>query len=286
MKIGLGKYAMRALLTVVVPLALFSSCKQEYSLVQGTTAQNGGNPPVGPGNPTPNPTCTETIDTTTANLRIMFMVDNSGSTFPSGNDPGTDPNFHYRAQTIKDFLTQYGTKTNFTYSFGYFSGTSAKVYDMNSNSFKAAGSITANNFFGNSTQLNTALTNYQNITPSGNTPYGAAFNATKTEVIADEGAHGATYQYIMIFMSDGKPTDANSNIQSWSQISNLVPDLLAAAGSSNSLAVGTVYFGPANDSTAISNLSQMATQGGGQFVNTNTTTNFTINDVISIPGCH
>src|SRR5271167_3498882 len=57
--------------------------------------------------------CTSVLQEAQGQVRILFMVDNSGSTST------TDPNHDYRAQTISTFLSQFGSKTNFSYSFGY-----------------------------------------------------------------------------------------------------------------------------------------------------------------------
>ena len=221
---------------------------------------------------TPTPTCT--AGTTTENLRIMFMVDNSGSTAT------TDPNHDYRVKTVQQFIQNYGSHTNLTYSFGYFGGTSAKEFDDNTNRFVSTATVP----FGNATSLSTALTDYEALSPSGNTPYSAAFTSLQSVVSQDE-ALGITENYVVVFMSDGMPTDISGNVTT--AIDGMVNNLRnqVQANGVSLLTVSTVYFGPESDSTSIGNLTNMAHVGNGQFVDTNQlSSELQINDVITVPG--
>jgi hypothetical protein len=206
----------------------------------------------------------------------MFMVDNSGSTTGWG---GTDRHFTYRAKAIETFLSQYGSKSNFTYSFGYFNGTTAKVYDTVSSTFKNKSAPAP---FGNASQIGTALMQYQRQSPSDDTPYQAAFSAVQTEISQDQNANGTKFKYVLVFMSDGQPTDLDDPVLD--SIRTIVSDLKHTAGADGRLSISAVYFGPDDDSTSIQNLSFMASDGNGQFVNTNHTTHFSIDDVITVPG--
>jgi hypothetical protein len=70
-------------------LTLFQNCGN-YKFTQGTPAAADLIGVAG--------ACTQVLQTTTENLRIIFMVDNSGSTLT------TDPNRNYRDATIQAFL--------------------------------------------------------------------------------------------------------------------------------------------------------------------------------------
>jgi len=215
--------------------------------------------------------------TTAKNLRILVMVDNSGST------AGTDPSQYYRVQTLRSFLTTYGSHPNLQYSFGYFAD-NAYLYDMNLGHF-ARGSVA--NPLGNATEVSSALDTYHaNIPPSGGTGYTAAFGALSSAITRDEGL-GSADDYAVVFMSDGQPTDIAGDVISG--IHSLVTNLntVAIANGHSHVAVSAVYFGSANDATSIANLRAMATQGGGQFVDTNhlDAGRLSIEDVVTIPGC-
>ncbi len=226
-------------------------------------------------NPTPTPTCKITIGSSNKDIRILFMLDNSGSTNQ------TDPSQAIRVQTIQKFNADYGGKSNLTYYLGYFMGTTASMFNMLDARFENG---LASNAIGNSAQLTTALTAYDAVPPNGNTPYKAAFNSIEGTIKADI-ATGAKQDYVVVFMSDGQPTDIASPVTT--NLNSLVNSLKSvASGASAGLSLSTVYFGPATDTTSISNLQGMATLGGGQFVDTNKLAagGLVINDIINIPG--
>ena len=255
----------------------------------GTTPSGAGGGPVvvagapsgpvtlgtGPGTST----CSKNLQSTTENLRIIFMVDNSGST---GSDPsigqvGTDPNHTIRTETVQTFITNYGSKTNFSYAYGYFSFSSAQLYDVSSGQFEQ--SVTTPFF--DVTDLSAALELYDTITPNGNTPYGAAFAEVQGAIQQDEAA-GNKFNYVMVFMSDGMPTDLSGSVDN--DIAKLVQGLdTAAAGNGSLITISSVYFGPA-DPSASEHLQAMATDGGGQFLNTNNGGSILISDIITVPG--
>lgn len=211
------------------------------------------------------------IGTTTVKVRVLFMIDNSGSTNT------TDPMKAIRVATLRKFIADYGTNANLTYNFGHFSGTTASMYNMATNLFQVG---VADSPVGNSSQLTSGLNAYDKIDSSGNTPYQAAFDSLSATVTADEKA-GNKQDYAVVFMSDGQPTD----ISGAANLNGLVTSLKTAAGANGSrLTLSTVYFGERNDNASISNLTSMAKAGGGQFVDTNANGGVVINDVITVPG--
>lgn len=214
------------------------------------------------------------VGTSKKDLRIMFMVDDSGSTNT------TDPSKKYRVQTLQQFIHDYGGNSNLSYTFSYFSGITAMEFDMTSRAFTQR---LAADPVGNSGELSTALLSYEALKSDGNTPYKAAFTSLADTVRADENA-GNKQDYVVVFMSDGQPTD----ISGAANLNALVTSLkTAAAANGSDLLLSTVYFGPATDTASIANLSGMAKAGGGQFVDTNKLAagGLVINDIISVPGC-
>ncbi|GEM_PF-1661099 len=229
-------------------------------------------PGVGNTNP---PGCT--IGTTKKPIRIMFMVDNSGSTLM------TDPNRNYRVQTLQKFISDYGMNTYLSYNFAYFQATTASAYDMMTGKFITD---TAPNPVGSSAQLSTALLAYENVTINSNalTPYKAAFKSLGDTVIADETA-GNKQDYAVVFMSDGQPTD----ISGIDNLKGLVTSLRATATKNGSvLTMNSVYFGDEQDTASIANLKAMSTEGAGQFVDTNLLGKggLVINNIVNVPGAN
>jgi hypothetical protein len=230
--------------------------------------------PVPPGIGNTNPTgCT--IGKVKKPIRVMFMIDNSGSTIT------TDPKQYYRVQTLQKFISDYGMNANLTYNFGYFAGTTATAYDMITNNFVSG---SAPNATGGSAALSTALLAYENvpIDPNAHTPYAAATGSLNTTIAADEKA-GGKQDYAIVFMSDGQPTD----ISGATALKGLVDTLSkTASGNGSAITFNTIYFGPSNDTASMDNLHTMATEGAGQFVDTNKigAGGLVINDVINVPG--
>lgn len=249
------------------------------TLAQGSGDSNPTNPgtPGTPGNPVPNPMPSCQVSDTTKPVRIIFMLDNSGSTLT------TDPDQVFRVQTIQKFNNDYGAKPNLSFNLGYFGLNVAYMFDMNLSKFV---SPIATNPIGTSAQLSVALSSYDMVQPNGSTPYKAAFSTLESTVKADIAA-GGKQDYAVVFMSDGQPTDVAAPVIT--NLNLLVNSLKAAAASSNSgslLSLSSVYFGAANDTVSIDNLKSMATTGGGQFVDTNKlgSGGLVINNVISVPG--
>jgi hypothetical protein len=137
------------------------------------------------------------INTTTKNLRVFVMVDNSGSTST------TDPSQFIRVQTLRNFLGTYGGHSNLAYGFGYFDD-DAYVYDVGQSRFEMSSAAAP---FGSASSVTAALDTYHaTIPPYGNTGYAAAFAAIQALITRDEAA-GFADDYAVVFMSDGQPTD-------------------------------------------------------------------------------
>ena len=212
-----------------------------------------------------------TVGTSSSKIRVIFMIDDSGST------KTTDPSKAIRVSTLRKFIADYGSNGNLSYNIGYFSGTTGRMYDVVSNSYTVG---TSANPLANARQLSSALNTCEALMADGDTPEKVAGDTMKATVTNDENA-GNKQDYSVVFMSDGQPTD----ISGATNLNSLVTSLKTAAGANGSrLTVSTVYFGPANDSGSVNNLKGMATTGGGQFVDTNANGSLVINDVLVVPG--
>jgi hypothetical protein len=258
---------------IILGLAL-TACNSNYKLdtvAPGNTNQSTGGSGGGSGGGSSGGGTTCTIQNVTQNLRILFMVDDSGSTAT------TDPNYTNRVATIQNFLTKYANQTNLTYSYNYF-GTNVATYNVVSDSF---GNITSSGVFGTASNAESALNAFQLIGTVGNTNYSAAFTRLEA-IIGGDIAANTNENYVVIFMSDGQPTDQGSSASD--QIAGItnISNALMSYAPSGRITLSTVYFG-APDNQAETNLETMASIGGGQFINTNLTTQYSIDNLISVP---
>ena len=233
--------------------------------------------------PPPTPSCILTNNPNYENLKIIFMVDNSDSTVT------TDPNKYYRDTVISNFLTQYGSQKNLEYSFGYFAPT-AYAWDAStgvdafvlSNYSSRQGPLQP---FGVATDLSSALMGFIPLPTAGGTAYQAAFNSINQTIVPDLKANNP-WNYAVVFMSDGMPTDLGKSTQQVGAITALVQNLLnEVQASGTQITVSSVYFGPESSPQPITNLTAMASVGGGQFVDTNVNPDLEISDIVNIPGC-
>lgn len=216
--------------------------------------------------------CSTELEITQKKLRILFMVDNSIST------KNTDPNKYFRLQTVQTFLNTYQAKQNFTYAFGLFSLSSGTFFDSTTQSFI----INSTHAFGNATHLSQALQKFSIMNAASSTPYAAALTALENVILEDIN-QTQEWEYVIVFMSDGQPTDIAAPVST-----NLIAKTKALRESIQNqgrpVTLSTVYFGAATDTNSINNLMVMAQEGGGQFVNTNLSSDLVIDDLITILG--
>lgn len=256
---------------------VLTACNQNYK-IDTSAPDNSGLSTGTPGNPqnpqTPTiPTCT--VGSVNKGLRILFMIDDSGSTLT------TDPNMENRVDVIQAFLNKYASKTNLTYSYNYF-GTNAATYNIVTDKF--GNTTTSANVFGTAADATDALNVFKALPgDAGNTYYSAAFTRIESIIQGDLAVHN-DQNYVVIFMSDGQPTDPGLGSSATAQI-NLITQVSAdvmGLAASGRITVSTVYFGPTN-AQAQNNLFTMATLGKGQFIDTNLTTQYSVDNLISVP---
>lgn len=234
-----------------------------FTASKGAGSNGVNNPNGGTGDDatgTVNQPCTDTLQQSTIPIKLLFMVDVSGS---NASDPGTDKNKVVRGQSIQEFFNTYKTKTNFSWDLQVFSGSTASPL------------ITT--FTNNTTTMQQAINNFFNLTDDGQTPYMAALNLIQSTLTADTARTQQT-KWVVVFMSDGMP---NPNVDQ-TTLNNKVSSIVGVIP--GQVSFNTVYYGPA-DQAAVARLQSMATSGGGKFLNTNNNgRSFPIEDVITIPG--
>jgi Mg-chelatase subunit ChlD len=221
----------------------------------------------------PNSCHTQLLQTTIP-LKLLFVVDMSGSNF---SNPGSDPNKVMRAGSIQQFFNDYNAKTNFSWGFIGFQGSSAEALITN-------GSVSSPRISSDKNDMQSAIDNFKGQADSGNTPYKAALNMAKQVISADGASASANTKYVVVFLSDGMPTDYPNTSTGDSQINSDVQSLVNLIP--GRVSFNTIYYGP-DDPSASGRLKNMATAGGGEFLDTNanaTGKSFYISDVIKIPG--
>jgi len=261
--------------SVLLGLGLFQNCSGVgFSAGQDNSSNNGlGNGGNATGNLTQNSCNNNQLQQSTTPIKIILVVDVSGSNQGDASSPGTDPGKVARAGSIQAFFNDYGAKANFNWAFITFQNASASAILNN------AGNNQQPEFTSNPQLMQAAITYFENNVPdNGQTPYKAAIQMA-TGLIQNDGADTAQTKYIVVFLSDGMPTDYQSDSQIYSDVTALV-NLKPGRISFN-----TVFYGQP-DPSASSRLNMMANAGSGQFLDTNATGNkdFLINNVVTVPG--
>lgn len=207
------------------------------------------------------------FQTVTKKLKIILVVDNSGSTLQ------TDPQ-KFRQASVDDLITKYAAKANFSWQLILFNGSTARALINNGN--------TNSPIFSDVAGARTALNVFSAERAAGETPYLAALSRAEDAIRLDPELNGPEAPlYVVMFMSDGQPTDSNT-----SQILAAETNLLNRAAGRISL--NSLYFGSDNSTQAMDRLKQMSDLGKGQFTNITSGKAFVrIDDISIIPqsGC-
>lgn len=262
----------------VLLLGLFQNCS-EAKFGQDSSASDDGNGALGQdgngGNysnhlnqPNTNPnSCYTVLHQITTDVKILFVVDKSGSN--TSSNEGTDPDMGLRGGSIQAFLDDLKSKPNFDWGFLYFKDSSAK----------ALIGTDSNPTFSTPSVMQTAITKFYDTKDSGGTPYQAAFELAKKTIQNDSNVSNSP-KWIVVFISDGLPNPTMNDAQlkaGVSSVTGLRP---------GQVTFNTIYYGPKNDS-ASGRLKLMAAQGGGYFLDTNsnpTAKDFLISNVVNVPG--
>lgn len=186
--------------------------------------------------------------------KILFVVDKSGSNVASaGGFPPTDPTGMYRVGTISAFFDLHKENQYTKWGLSSFqnAGATPEILDETG---------TAGGFSNNVSIISAAIQSLAGNN-AGGTPYQAAIASAGATITNDSARNpGERSKYVVVFISDGEPSDG-------------VTDPILEAALTNLLALGdvtfnTVYYGPMNP-PASSRLLRMANWGRGKFLDTN-----------------
>lgn len=242
--------------------AKFTSQEGPEALVNGVS---GGGDDV---------TCRATMVDSNKIVKVLFVVDTSGSNEGESGTTPSDPQKRWRSASITNFLNRYSSHPNFYYGLTTFQGTSSRAH------------IKVDGVAGFSNDMAVVQSGYESFmaTPdTGNTPYKAALNLAKSLISADLAANAAQKAYyVMIMISDGQATDYRSPseiIADASAIKSLAPDQISL----NSV----YYYSKTLDVSQTYYLKNISTVGEGAFITANSNQVLNIDDVVKVPssGC-
>ena len=285
-----GRVEMNGLLkfAAIAGFAILTACNQ----VRFEAEKNAPTVPSAPALPgvTPPGAC-GTVDGIRRSTKLLFLVDSSGSNVEATQWPGipgcenslcippTDPAKRFRVGALSDFLNRFRHKTNFNWSLVTFAGDSARAL-INT------GLESQPIFAADPNALDWALNRFANERDAGMTPYGAAFELARRAIQFDPARTAPEKpQYLVVLISDGFPTDYLDTRNQFNRaaLDADVQNLLATAPGQVNLS--TIFYGQVAIPQAISLLSDVARQGGGQFATVRDPNTFKIDDVIPGSAC-
>lgn len=213
--------------------------------------------------------------------KVIFVVDQSGSNVNphSGGNP-SDKEKKFRSKVMLDFFNKHSGKAHLGWSLVGFQGVSAFTFIGSNEKPKFAKSVA---------EMAAAFIKFKETGDKNGTPYKAAFKMVEKLIKADLASAPKDTQYLIAFLTDGYPTDyckgEQNNIDCGNSIKEDeldkdVKNLVQVAG--GHIQFSSVYYGP-EDSEAANRLERLAGIAGGQFVDTNKTTNIKLDDVLTIP---
>ncbi len=200
--------------------------------------------------------------------RIIFMMDDSGSTIGARKARGNDPRFSYRERAVRDIVNEYARFSHVNYALGEFGRDRVRFYEFCSTC------LGGRRFFGSALDIKTALDDYvANRRHGGDTPYLSAMYALEYLI-----GLNASHTYAVEFISDGQPTDMATSSEA--HLDQELFDLVKATVEdvpelTQPVEFNTFYFGPNPTSyadrwfeaeDAILRLQIMATAGHGHFI--------------------
>ena len=181
-----------------------------------------------------------------------------------------------RGGSIQKFFDDYKAKSNFNWGFIGFRGSQALALINN-------GDTGSGRFSASVSDMSAALSTFNGMFDSGLTPYKAALSMATQIIQADTLASSDT-KYVVVFLSDGMPTDYPPGSAGDAEMTKDVSALTSILP--GRVSFNTVYYGEV-DASASGRLRDMSLAGGGEFLDTNnnpTGKSFYIADYINIPG--
>jgi uncharacterized protein YegL len=220
--------------------------------------------------------CHIDLVSSTKPIKILFLIDTSGSNASNNGGPGTDKDKVWRLATINNFLSVYGSKSNFQFGFATFQEASAKAL------------ITSGGhgvFTSDSAKINQAITDFKNTPDDGYTPYDAALDVVQDMISYDQQVNPSKEMgYVLVMVSDGTPTNASYvSANGMQNLSSDVNDIMAIAPKQISLNTVFLYNDSIPSASQKSYLQKIASIGAGAFIEASSQDTLKISDTIQAP---
>lgn len=221
------------------------------------------------------PNCRIDYANAAADVKVLFLVDASGSNENSGATVGTDPGQVWRLATLNTFVDAYKNKNNFFYGLLTFQGTTAKPQ------ISSGG---AGVFTNNLSTVAQGIASFDANIDGGNTPYDAALNLAKSVIMADLAIPSSKpTAYAVVMISDGVPT--NDRYKGVNGVTNLKADVKSLVDlAPGKITVNSVFLynaaKPSNSEEQY--LRAMASVGGGAFIFADSKQTISIADSIRV----
>jgi Mg-chelatase subunit ChlD len=217
---------------------------------------------------------------TTSNVKILFMVDTSGSNVNYTQNGkfyyGTDPVKTWRLATMSNFLQAYESRANFFYGLLTFQDASATAQILGSNGAGAFTNVIAT--------ARDGIASFGRVTDREATPYGSALNLAKSIITADLPKNTKETAYVVVMISDGAPTDARylavSGVDSLKSDVKSLMDLAPGLVSVNSVFLYNSIVPTAADKKY---MQAMASVGNGSFITADANQSISISNTLRVP---
>lgn len=250
------------------------------------TSKTGVNDPQNPPPPPPrdeDPTnvppgqCYPELQALTRNIKVLFVVDASGSNV---QNEATDPDKNFRKGSMQRFFNLFRNKSNFhwglvTFQEAYYPRVT-KSYIGNSNNQAS--------FTSNANTMASALGAFNMSTDDGRTPYKSALSFAENIIKNDADISvSSPTAYVVVFVSDGLLTDYSDGtdqaalLADVQKIQQLKPGLVS---------FNTVFYG-LNDSAGLvakQRLQNMAAMGNGAYFDASQDNYVKFEETVKVPG--
>lgn len=222
--------------------------------------------------------CRVDLINSTKNVKVLFLIDTSGSNASNNGAAGTDVGKTWRLNTINSFISAYGNKPNFEFAFAYFQGTKADTLLKNSSGQGI--------FSKDMSAINQAVMDLKNIKDEGNTPYDAALSIVRNIIHYDQMVTATKDAgYVVVMVSDGTPTNTSytDNKNGMTNLTNDVNAILAEAPKQISLNTVFLYNQAVPTASQKSYLQKISSLGSGAFIEASSNQTLQISDTVQVP---
>ncbi|MFZ3229104.1 MAG: VWA domain-containing protein [Pseudobdellovibrio sp.] len=228
-----------------------------------TPAPVVGVPPEQPSEPA----CHTQLINTVRTVKILFLIDTSGS---NDGSTGTDSGKKWRSNVLQTFINSYKSKPNIYYGLATFQGDSVKSHILVNNTSA---------FTNNLSLVDKGIQSFRTTPDQDTTPYKPALILAKKMISDDlKITNSKDTLYYVVMISDGGATDYIGPDYIIPDINNVV-SLAPKQISMNSV----YYYGSFNDASQTKYLQNIANIGQGNFITANSSESLKIDDILTVP---